>query len=418
LAALSLSGALVVGGALGMIQALSVALGRALRTYSRSRLEDVCASKRQPDLARVIEHDDEATERAAEGIAVVAELFAAAWFARELAIGSSVLAIGLAAVGTIGVHFVASVVGRVWAEPLLAALWPIARLVRNIAWPLTSLARWVEWAAYQFAGPTDAPPRPASVEVEILPDADHPEDTETDVSSSTRTLLEHVVGLTRLTVSEIMTPRARVKLLPETVSPQTAAQVFRESGLSRIPLFGENSDHIVGILYAKDLFPQMVEAARTAEPVIPHKLKRAAYVVPESMNANDLLAEFRSRRSQIAIVVNEYGGLAGLITLEDLFEQLVGPIDDEHDIPTSDDRIREVGETKFEVDAAVSLGQINHRFRLHLPTDGQFQTMGGYAFNELGRLPKPGEMFQADGVQITILEVVERSIRRVLMELR
>jgi len=162
----------------------------------------------------------------------------------------------------------------------------------------------------------------------------------------------------------------------------------------------------------------MVDPDSSLETVVPRKLVRIAYFVPESKNANDLLSELRARRSQIAIVLDEYGGVAGLITLEDLFEQLVGPIDDEHDIPTPDDRIRAVGETKFEVDATVPLGQVNHRLRLHLPTDGKFQTVGGYAFNELGRLPNPGEMFQADGVQFTILEVVERSIRRVLMELR
>ena len=417
LAALILSGALSVGALLFIVQAVSVALGRALRTYSRSRLEVVCESKRRFQLARAIEQQDEATERAAEGIAVVAELFAAAWFAREVYATSPILAVTLAAVLAILVHFVASVVGRVWAETFLATFWPIAGLIRGVAWPLTLVAYWVELLAYQIAGPSDAPPRPASVEVEILPDADHPEDSETDVSTSTRTLLEHVVGLTRLDVSEIMTPRSSIVLLPATVSAKQAAQTFRESGLSRIPIFGENRDDILGILYAKDLFPLMVDPTHPPESIVPRKLVRSAYFVPESKNANDLLSELRARRSQIAIVLDEYGGVAGLITLEDLFEQLVGPIDDEHDVPTPDDRIRAVSETKFEVDATVPLGQINHRLRLHLPTDGKFQTVGGYAFNELGRIPNPGEMFQADGVRFTILEVVERSIRRVLMEL-
>lgn len=418
MAALSLGGALGIGGGCFLVQAISVAMGRALRTYSRSRLEVVCETRRAPDLARQIEHDDEATERAAEGIAVVAELFAAALLARELVVNPSFVAIILAAVATIAVHFAASVIGRVWAETLLASIWPIAKVVRGVAWPLTTAALGVEWVAYRVAGPTDAPPRPASVEVEIIADADHPEEAEPDVSRSTRTLLEHVVGLTRLDVSEIMTPRSAIKLLPATVSAMQAAQTFRETGLSRIPLFGENRDDILGILYAKDLFPLMVDSTVAPELFAPLKLIRKAHFVPESKNANDLLAELRSLRSQIAIVLDEYGGVTGLITLEDLFEQLVGPIDDEHDTPTPDDRIKSVGEGKYDVDATVPLAQLNQRFRLHLPTDGQFQTVGGYAFNELGRLPAVGEMFQADGVQITILEVAERSIRRVLMEVR
>ena len=418
LAALSWGEASSIGGLLFAVQAVSVALGRALRTYSRSRLAVVCEARRKPERARLIERDDEATERAAEGIAVVAELLAAAWLARTLMGLPPLGAIAVAAGATIAVHFAASVVGRVWAETLLGTLWPMAGLIRSAAWPLTAVAVGAEWVVAHLAGPADTPPRPASVEVEILPDADHPDEIEGDVSVSTRTLLEHVVGLTRLDVSEIMTPRAAIKLLPSTCSPQTAAQAFRETGLSRIPIFGEHRDDILGILYAKDLFPLMVDPTTPPSALNVAKLARKAYFVPESKNANDLLGELRTLRSQIALVVDEYGTLAGLVTLEDLFEQLVGPIDDEHDIPTPDDRIKEVGATKFEVDATVPLGQLNHRFRLHLPTDGQFQTVGGYAFNELGRLPSPGEMFQADGVQITILEVVERSIRRVLMELR
>lgn len=418
MAALSLSGAFFVGGFLLTVQAFSVAFGRALRTYSRSRLEVVCAAKLRPERTVAIEHDDEATERAAEGIAVVAEIVAAAWVARLILAETPLLAIAFAAGLAVFVHFVASVVGRVWAETLLANFWPVARFVRQVAWPLTFVAHRVEWVGYHLAGPSDAPPRPASVEVEIMPDADHPQDVENDVSVSTRVLLEHVVGLTRLDVSEVMTPRSLVTLLPATVSARTAAQTFRETGLSRIPIFGENRDDIVGILYAKDLFPLMVDQGISNIPIIPSKLARKAYFVPETKNANDLLSELRARRSQIAIVVDEFGGVAGLVTLEDLFEELVGPIDDEHDIPTPDDLIRPVGDTKYEVDATVSIGQINNRFRLHLPTDEAYQTVGGYAFNEMGRLPSAGEMFQADGVQITILEVVERSIRRVLMELR
>ena len=418
MAALSLGGALIVGGSVLTIQAFSVAFGRALRTYSRSRLEIICGAKLRPDRTAAIEHDDEATERAAEGIAVIAEIVAAAWLARLALLSAPLTAILGASLLTIFVHFVASVVGRVWAETLLANLWPIARPLRQLAWPLTFVAHRVEWVAYHLVGPADAPPRPASVEVEILPDADHPQDVESDVSLSTRVLLEHVVGLTRLDVSEVMTPRSLITLLPSTVTARVAAQTFRETGLSRIPIYGENRDDVVGILYAKDLFPRMLDREGTDEPLVPSKLARKAYFVPDTKNASDLLGELRARRSQIAIVVDEFGGVAGLVTLEDLFEELVGPIDDEHDVPTPDDLIRSVGETKYEVDATVSIGQINNRFRLHLPTDEAYQTVGGYAFNEMGRLPNPGEMFQADGVQITILEVVEKSIRRVLMELR
>ena len=109
--------------------------------------------------------------------------------------------------------------------------------------------------------------------------------------------------------------------------------------------------------------------------------------MPETKNASDLLNELRARRSQIAIVLDEYGGVAGLVTLEDLLEALVGPIDDEHDVPTPEDPVVPLGGSRYEVDAAVPLEEINDRLGLHLPTDGDFQTVGGFAFNALGRLP-------------------------------
>lgn len=418
--ALNLGGTLAIGLPLLATQAVLVALGRALRTYSRSRLEEVCAAHGRPKRADAISHDDEATERAAESLAVVGGLTLAALvalaahaslphFNMELAL---VVAVGL----SVFVHLSSSVVGRVWAETLLDALWPMTSAVRVVALPLTSFAELVESLTSRLAGSSDAPPRPASVEVEFQPDPDDPEDAETEVPESTRAILEHVVALTRQDVSEIMTPSSSMVVLPATTSARQAAKTFRDSGLSRIPLFGENRDDILGILYAKDLFPAMTETSNH-DSVVPRKLIRPAYFVPETKNANDLLNELRARRSQIAIVLDEYGGVAGLITLEDLFEALVGPIDDEHDVPTPEDPVVPLGGSRYEVDATVPLGEINDRLGLHLPTNGDFQTVGGFAFNALGRLPSKGESFRSDGVEFTVVEVADHAIRRVQLEL-
>jgi magnesium and cobalt exporter, CNNM family len=313
------------------------------------------------------------------------------------------------------VHLAANVVGRVWAETLIDALWPIARGVRFLAAPLTVTAKLAEALAYRLSGTADAPPRPASVEVEFRPDPDDPEDVETDLPESTRSILEHVVALTRRDASEIMTPASSMVVLPATATARQASRTFRESGLSRIPMFGENRDDILGVLYAKDLFPLMTEST-DPDAVSPRKLIRPAYFIPETKNANDLLNEFRARRSQIAIVLDEYGGVAGLVTLEDLLEDLVGPIDDEHDVPTAESVVA-LGGSKYEVDAAVPVEEINDRFGLHLPTDGDFQTVGGYAFNALGRVPSAGESFRSEGVEFTVVEVVDHSIRRVQLDL-
>jgi CBS domain containing-hemolysin-like protein len=420
LPALNLGAALIGGLLLLATQAVLVALGRALRTYSRSRLEEVCEAHHRPKRADAIAHDDEETERAAESLAVVGGLTLAAlialaahallpWLHFELAL---ILAVGI----SILVHLASSVVGRVWAETLLDAIWPIAGAVRVAAWPLTSAAELVESLAYRLAGPIDASPRPASVEVEFQSDPGDPEDLEAELPESTRQILEHVVALARRDVSEIMTPSSSMVVLPATSSAHQAARTFRETGLSRIPMFGENRDDILGILYAKDLFPTMLDAD-DIESVVPRKLIRPAYFVPETKNANDLLNELRAKRSQIAIVLDEYGGVAGLVTLEDLLEALVGPIDDEHDVPTPEDPVVPLGGSRYEVDAAVPLEELNDRLGLHLPTNGDFQTVGGFAFNTLGRLPAKGDHFRSNGVEFTVSEVGDHSIRRVQLEL-
>src|SRR6185312_11970439 len=128
---------------------------------------------------------------------------------------------------------------------------------------------------------------------------------------------ERVVELSRMDVSEVMVPRSSMVTRPESIAAREAADAFRSTGLSRIPLYGASRDDIVGVLYAKDLFPAMLDADDPAS-VSPRRLARPAYFVPETKAADELLEELRSQRLQIAIALDEYGGVAGLVTLEDL----------------------------------------------------------------------------------------------------
>ncbi|MBV8488463.1 MAG: HlyC/CorC family transporter [Planctomycetaceae bacterium] len=234
---------------------------------------------------------------------------------------------------------------------------------------------------------------------------------------TTRDLLQRTVELSRTSVSEIMIPSTAIISLPSTVTARAAALTFRESGRSRIPLFGANRDDIVGILIAKDLLDRMIEAD-DPDSVVPASLVRPAFCVPETCSALQLIEDLRRHRTQMAIVLDEYGAVAGLITLEDLLEQLVGPIDDEHDVPAAADPIQPLGGSRFEVDAMLPIDQLNERFGLHLPTEEDFQTVGGLALHALGRLPEQGATFRQDGVEFTILEVQEHSIRKVMIDLQ
>lgn len=418
---LNLGATLILGLSALVLHLVSVTMTKALRTYSRSRLEERCARLGHPERADEVAHLDEPTERSAETLAVVTGLALAALLgvtadrvAPHTAV-EAVVAIALA-VGAAG-YVLAGIAGRVYAERVIDRLWPACGVLRALTSPLTFGSRQIETLAFRLASSADTAPRPASVEVEIPSDGEHPEDVEADLPEEARELLQRTVELTRRDISEIMTPRSAIVTLPMSVTARTAAQTFRETGLSRIPLFGENRDDIVGILYAKDLFPQMTDEA-DPDAIVPRKLTRPAYCVPETKNAFELLNEFRSRRTQIAIVLDEYGGVAGLVTLEDLLEELVGAIDDEHDIPTPSDPVVAIGNGRYELDATLPLELVNERLGLHLPTDVDYLTIGGLAFHALGRLPEPGASFRHDGVEFTVLAVADHSIRRVRIDLQ
>lgn len=401
---------------------VSVVLTRALRTYSRSRLEELTARRGRPGRADDVAHHEERTERAAETLAVVTGLLLAATLGvlidrlnQPLAEGAVwLIALGLGGLG----YVLAGLVGRVFAEHVIDALWPAAGPLRVVTGPVTLGVRALEAFVERFAGPGDAAPRPASVEVEIPADADHPEDEEPDLPEATRELVRNAVALTRREVAELMTPRTSIVALPATVTAREAARVFRETGKSRIPLYGENRDDVVGILYAKDLFPPMTDADDPDADVVPRRLARKPHCVPETKNAYEMLQEFRTRRTQIAIVLDEYGGVAGLVTLEDLIEDLFGAIDDEHDEPTPADSVIPLGGSRYEVDAALPVEDLNERLGLRLPTEEDFLTVGGFVIHALGRLPEPGASFRRDGVEFRIVAVADHSIRRVRLDLQ
>jgi CBS domain containing-hemolysin-like protein len=137
------------------------------------------------------------------------------------------------------------------------------------------------------------------------------------------------------------------------------------------------------------------------------------HFVPETKGATELLDELRHRRVQMAVVLDEFGSVAGLITLEDLLEEIVGPIEDEHDAPSADDPVREVEPGTWEVDASMAVEDLNERLDLELPTDGDYQTLGGLAFDALGQVPDVGATFRREGIEFTVLEVSDHAIRRV-----
>jgi CBS domain containing-hemolysin-like protein len=400
----------------------SIALMKALHSYSRSRLEEYCASRARPERAEEVSHLDERAEKSAEAIAVLSGVLLAALCGVALDQWSrppsaELLILIVLLVGGVG-YVLAGVLGEVLAEPILYAFWPAVPAVLATAWPLTRGYAGVRLLVERLAGIHESGPRPASVEVEIPAEEGASSDKlEADLPEGTRALVQRAVELSRTDVSEIMRPSAAIVSLPSSVTSQVAAETFRRTGRSRIPLYGANRDDVVGILLVKDLLDRMVEV-EDPDALVPASMARPAFFVPETANALQLIEDLRGNRTQMAIVLDEYGAVAGLVTLEDLLEQIVGLIDDEHDVPTPEDPIRPLGGARYEVDATLPLEVLNDRFGLELPTDEEFQTVGGFALHALGRLPERGASFRLDGMEFTVLDVQARSIRRVIIDLQ
>jgi CBS domain containing-hemolysin-like protein len=416
------SGAWMTLGALALgLHVCAVALAQALRTYSRSRIEELCEQRGRPGRADEIARDDVATERAAEllagctGLGLAGILGALTAVTPERWDTGTLLAVAIV-LGALG-HLLAGVMGRVHAESIIDFFWPCAKLARQVTIPLVGALRFIESRFERRArGGAVASPRPPSVEVEIhTRSADDADAFEAELPEATRQMLERAVALRDRDVASLMTPRSSILVLPGAVSLENAARAFVDSGLSRIPLYGEHRDDIVGILYVKDLVPYLLDLGQDSA-FQARKLARAPYFVPETKPASDLLEELRRQRVQLAIVLDEFGSVAGLITLEDVLEAIVGPIDDEHDTPTPEDPLVPLENGRFEADAAISLEDLNERLGLDLPTDRDFQTLGGLAYEALGQVPEPGAKFQVGGTAFTVLEVSEHAIRRLRIE--
>ena len=414
----SLITVVIVGLLLLSLHVVSIALIKAIQSYSRSLLEERCAALGRAERADEVEHADHKTERAAEALAVLSGLLLGVLSGAGVTLtlkpwNFAVVLVPLVALVLI-VDLVVGVTGKVFAEAIVDTLWPVSAVVRVLALPMTTALRVIEQALEWVAGQSSSSRhRPAHLQVEIPVEDDDElsDDEEPDLPESARTLLQQTVALTRTDISGLMTPRSLIVSLPSTVSSIDAAATFRRTGLSRVPLFQESRDDIVGVLYAKDLFARMTEA-RTTSAVSPREMVRPVLFVPETKNAYELMQELRTQRVHMAIVLDEYGSVAGLVSLEDLLEELVGPIEDEHDVPAPTNSIRKIGTDRFEVDATLSVEDVNEELGLNLPTDGEFQTIGGLVFQELGRLPSKGDRVAAFGLVFTVLEVRDHSIGR------
>jgi CBS domain containing-hemolysin-like protein len=223
-----------------------------------------------------------------------------------------------------------------------------------------------------------------------------------------RKMIDNVLRLEQTTAREIMVPRVDIVAVEEDASSQEIVDAITEKGHSRLPVYRESIDHIVGILYAKDLLPFVIGSTRTL-PI--KKLVRPAYVVPESKRLDDLLGELRRNRVHIAIVADEYGGTAGLVTIEDILEEIVGEIHDEYDAETT--LLEYVSDTEIIVDGRLPIEEIEESLGLELTgEDDSYGTAAGFVHWHLDRMPQEGDCFDAHGIRAEVLDIDGHRLRR------
>jgi magnesium and cobalt transporter len=238
---------------------------------------------------------------------------------------------------------------------------------------------WLEKLGRAFGGE----PRSRDDLIELLRDVSQ----QGLIEPETLTMLEGALEVDELQVRDVMIPRSHMVVIPAQSSLHESVPMIIESGHSRFPVVGEDKDEIRGILLAKDLLKLI-----SGERLELDDLLRPAVIIPESKRLNVLLREFRVSKNHMAIVVDEYGGVSGLITIEDVLEEIVGDIDDEHDAEAIED-IRKIDDTRYLVQALTTIDDFNETLGTRF-SDEDYDTIGGLVVAEFGRLPEPGEVIE------------------------
>ncbi len=230
------------------------------------------------------------------------------------------------------------------------------------------------------------------------------------IEADTLAMLQGALGVDELQVRDVMIPRSHMVVLPKTGTLDDILPLIMDSGHSRFPVVGEDRDEVEGILLAKDLL-QLVSGGQALDL---NALLRPAVIIPESKRLNVLLREFRVSKNHMAIVVDEYGGTSGLITIEDVLEEIVGDIDDEHDVDAVDD-VQKLDDGAFLVQALATIEDINDRLGTAF-SDADYDTIGGLVVAQFGRVPEVDETTQFEGWAFVVKSADERRLHA--MEMR
>ena len=233
-------------------------------------------------------------------------------------------------------------------------------------------------------------------------------------------MIHRIIDLGQVLVREVMVPRTNIVAIPVNLTLEKLLAIVTEDQHSRIPVYDGSPEQIIGVLYTKDLLKVCEDEKRAASlglhprEFVLRSLVRELSVVPETKPIDQLLQEYQKRRRHMSLVVDEYGAVVGLVTVEDVLEQIVGEIEDEYDreVPPA----LRLGDRTAMLDARVSILDLENQYEIELPRDRGFQTLAGFVLDELGHIPHPGESFDYGGRRFTVMAMDDRRVARVKLE--
>ncbi|WP_418965368.1 hemolysin family protein [Cetobacterium sp.] len=229
------------------------------------------------------------------------------------------------------------------------------------------------------------------------------------IEEEEKEMIHSIVGLGETNAKEIMTPRTSMFAVEGNKTLDDIWEEMIEAGFSRIPVYEETIDNIIGVLYTKDVLNYLKEHSTDTQV---KELVREAYYVPETKSIIEILQEFKSKKVHIALVLDEYGGIGGVLTIEDLLEEIVGEIRDEFD-NEEEESIKEIDDNRYEVDAMLDIETINKNLSIDLPISEDYESLGGLIMSELGKIPAIGDIVEFEDVKLIVVEVEKMRVSKV-----
>lgn len=388
--------------------------GLALRTFSRVKLQEAFKAKNKEKLMDALLEDVEKLTLTCSFFRIISN---AAIFILLIILFEGRHYIITFVIAVLLFELFVLAIPHSWAkhtgEYILVRTYGLLGLFANLLKPVIFLLKMHDGLVRRLAGVQESTPEDAQdqKQEEILSVVEEGK-MEGLVDEEEMEMIENVLELADTTAGQIMTPRTDIVAVKVDDDLQSVLETISRAGHSRIPVYENNIDNIIGFIYAKDLLGQIGKDPK--EFKLRQKM-REAYFVPETKHLRALLHEFQNQKLHISVVLDEYGGTAGIVTIEDILEELVGEITDEYE-QTPPAEMKRIDDAAVEIDARMYIDDLNEEFEVSLPEDEDYDTVGGFVFSHLGYIPKTGEKFDYKNLKFTIAAAEARKIRRIRIE--